>query len=514
METSHLQQQRDRSKGIVPGVSLNSDYSAIPGWTVKRTDSSFRGQKSLCEDLQCSSITDNPNTFSTEVSLSNQQQQQQQHSNPMSDYYQDKLFDLQTNNQNCRNENKILSERISQNLETCNDKLEKCFDRTYAPVTENNYQSYSRLQEPATTHKTDHDRHDRINYERYNTADWDHIRLLGNGSFMSQFLNLIFLPLTVCDKMAPCYKGRPPVWFMRYIYAFVLATMYLLVALTIFSLVAYSLKFLPEPPRRPRQRLEEKDVISFNKQQNKNFFRRSKNRIEEQHEPEPVFSLNIADLLQGVLKLSRGGGSTLDSLTPFQKNQILNSIDPIFVLVRLEKCRQECETLRRKEKTKNNLFRNINISVRFKKLKLLHRTKLLGYGLIGIITLSSSSSTTTVQTRIQQRTEDKIYTKARPEDLKDTQQTEVEASSSSSRKIKLGGGKIITFKSELIPENKLIELEENTDPTRINFSEFKKNRYKTRRLADLPPLLDSDFMEVIQESEKIDKIKIDKTKIE
>jgi hypothetical protein len=290
--------------------------------------------------------------------------------------------------------------------------------------------------------------------------------------------------------------------------------MYLLVALTIFSLVAYSLKFLPEPPRRPRQRLEEKDVISFNKQQNKNFFRRSKNRIEEQHEPEPVFSLNIADLLQGVLKLSRGGGSTLDSLTPFQKNQILNSIDPIFVLVRLEKCRQECETLRRKEKTKNNLFRNINISVRFKKLKLLHRTKLLGYGLIGIITLSSSSSTTTVQTRIQQRTEDKIYTKARPEDLKDTQQTEVEASSSSSRKIKLGGGKIITFKSELIPENKLIELEENTDPTRINFSEFKKNRYKTRRLADLPPLLDSDFMEVIQESEKIDKIKIDKTKIE
>jgi hypothetical protein len=51
-----LEQQKERLNAIIPGIISNSDYSEVPGWKIERSDTNFRGQSGLCEDLQCSKI--------------------------------------------------------------------------------------------------------------------------------------------------------------------------------------------------------------------------------------------------------------------------------------------------------------------------------------------------------------------------------------------------------------------------------------------------------------------------
>jgi hypothetical protein len=54
-ESSHLGAER-AFKCHYTGIISNSDYSEVPGWKIERSDTNFRGQSGLCEDLQCSKI--------------------------------------------------------------------------------------------------------------------------------------------------------------------------------------------------------------------------------------------------------------------------------------------------------------------------------------------------------------------------------------------------------------------------------------------------------------------------
>jgi hypothetical protein len=82
-----------------------------------------------------------------------------------------------------------------QNLEVCTEKLEKCFERNSASNLIDNkvsYPSYSEIQEPFI-------RRD-FPIRKDLPTDWDYVRILGRGSFMEQAINLIVLPLTLCDS--------------------------------------------------------------------------------------------------------------------------------------------------------------------------------------------------------------------------------------------------------------------------------------------------------------------------
>jgi hypothetical protein len=79
----------------------------------------------------------------------------------------------------------------------------------------------------------------------------------------------------------------------------------------IFNLVSYGIKFLPEPPpEAPKQESESEPLKNKNKNKNKKikFFK------EEELEKEPFFSFDFGELMQGVLKLSRGGHLTRSKL--------------------------------------------------------------------------------------------------------------------------------------------------------------------------------------------------------
>jgi hypothetical protein len=76
----------------------------------------------------------------------------------------------------------------------------------------------------------------------------------------------------------------------------------------------------------------------------------------------------------------------------------------------------------------------------------------------------------------------------------------------STQKIRLGTGKIINFESELVPKSKTLNEESKTNPIQTRCSKFKKARLK--RISDLTALLDSDFIELIQEREQISSSRI------
>jgi hypothetical protein len=277
--------------------------------TKGQSDSHFRGQASLCKDLQCSNVPENVHNIpadvksggSNQISVINEAPYSQQ---KMSDYYQNQISQLQRDNGYCWEENQSLSEKITRNLETCSAKLDKCFDRTYIsePVVKQNYQSNHILQELPSI----------IQYEiPSNPANWDRIRVLGYGSFLEQIINLIVLPITLCDPRAVLYRGRAPFALIRYACAALTLYIYYQIASMIFNLVTYALRFLPEPPP-----IKEKLEKEPEKKKNKRFFRKKK---EELKTDEPFFSLNIGELLDGVIKLSRGG-SSIKPLTSFEKD--------------------------------------------------------------------------------------------------------------------------------------------------------------------------------------------------
>jgi hypothetical protein len=97
-------------------------------------------------------------------------------------------------------ENRSMSQNY-QNLEVCTEKLEKCFERNSASNLIDNkvsYPSYSEIQEPFI-------RRD-FPIRKDLPTDWDYVRILGRGSFMEQAINLIVLPLTLCDSKSNLYR--------------------------------------------------------------------------------------------------------------------------------------------------------------------------------------------------------------------------------------------------------------------------------------------------------------------
>jgi hypothetical protein len=73
---------------------------------------------------------------------------------------------------------------------------------------------------------------------------------------MEQAINLIVLPLTLCDSKSNLYRVEL-LFIIRYAYAAVTLYIYYKVAAMIFNLVSYGIKFLPEPPpEAPKQESE------------------------------------------------------------------------------------------------------------------------------------------------------------------------------------------------------------------------------------------------------------------
>jgi hypothetical protein len=106
------------------------------------------------------------------------------------------------------------------------------------------------------------------------------------------------------------------------------------VAAMIFNLVSYGIKFLPEPPpEAPKQESESEPLKIKNKIKKKIKILKK----EEELEKEPFFSFDFGELMQGVLKLSRGRTfDKVETLTSSQK-RIIIKLDPIIILVHIEK---------------------------------------------------------------------------------------------------------------------------------------------------------------------------------
>jgi hypothetical protein len=481
-EVSHLEQQRDRSIGIVPGVSVNSEYSKVKGWTINTGDSNFRGISSLCDDLQCTKLSTTPcpemvNVISTQVESMNDYSSESKYSqHKMSASYQNQINQLEKDVRTCWDENDRINEKINTNIRECSTRLEQCLEQCMEPKEMQVAERFNRPEYSAKYNR----REDSFNEppHRIDPDEWNGMRFIGHGPLLEQVFNVLSVPLNLWDPNSYLYRGRPPFFILRYVYALAATYIYCRIIGAIFSLVQYSVQYLPEPPDRS-EKLEKRKDKEKRKRDKEKDKRNSKNKKQDPDN----FTIDVGELLSKVVKFSRGGA--LDSLSTSERQAALHSIDPIFILVRLENIRIKNEAvLNPYLKTKIFLKKSIQfvgepIRSSYKFVKLSNKSS---FAYVGLILLTFNKPTTRLtgsSIPVIQRVYSLDDTSKIPESLKST--TEIQVSD-----------RTLSFsplsKSKTVNKNKV---------SRTTLKGLK--RAKIMKFSDLPRLPISDSGDIVEE---------------
>jgi hypothetical protein len=474
-ELANLQQKRDLLEGIVPQPGTN--YEAIPGWVTKEGDSYFRGQEDLCQKLQC--FEQNTNNVVLEI-------KDKLESHNVIQNLQQEVLQCRDNNiwkdQRLKDfENKMGS--INQEL---TEVMEKCL-----PSTTNQLQLPSSSSDLRTSSSAfgDSDIYNKLVKYQQQLQEQEmaaaaieqtnqmatlaiqrakDINMLGDGNWFEQFTTFVLLPVKLCDWRSPLWQKKPPLWPVRYMFAIFLMFIWYQVAMVLFRIINYGLDFLPTPP---------------NKEEKKSSKKRSKNKTEES-----VLDLEWVNNLKNIFHINRGGGRILD----LKQEKFIGSIDPIFILIHIEKIKLKMNQNKfRKKRHVPRFFRKLRKGIKINQEFVLH---------LGLAVLTVGNPLGSIATSRQIFSSQEIYEVLSNEETLEI--SSLENIKESTKQVRVqAGNTIINFKSLSEPVEDSDKVELNPSPAKIS----RKNRTvkkpgKTVRLSDLPPLSKADFEELVTES--------------
>lgn len=513
-EVAHLDYTQEKNKGVVP--PLGSEYSEYPGWIVQESDSDYRGHNPLCQALDCSSSGLAPLSES-------------RHSNAECTQFNQKFIDVLNENQQFRYDKM----RIQNDLITCQQGLitstndPNMYGQSVGAVSgyqQSNPQS-NQYGNPELNQQSNQYGNPQSNPElnQYGNPQLEPAApslkgilewigrfgrkpkvyltptqiLLGSGSIFDKIIHVLIFPLRVIDKDAPVWHGTPPEILFRMVVSFGLLTIWYKISCTLYQIVSYMLEFLPKPPT---QRLKPNEP----------------ERLEELELPEKEKELKTnrsRGIINTVNKICRGGAAleTLSSLSYSERENILQSIDPVFFLIRLEKIKQEIMASNSRKLANRNLIQKLKKKRSFQKgfqrfhKRLKNTIKLstspfVPYVFFAMMTLGSISTPLSLRTSNQQI-----------ERVINEDQVKLNDSNESFNDMMIGDKKI-TMNSSSKKSEKINERQDKLETNQIknNADEIKtksqqpmktgvRNQAKIRKLSDLPPLSSLDFEEILTE---------------
>lgn len=301
--------------------------------------------------------------------------------------------------------------------------------------------------------------------------NWSTSEILGQGSFVERGVQALVLPLTITDGKAALWRGRPPFWPIRICIAALILFCWYQLAFILFRLTHYALDFLPEPPEKDSEDKKKKQRGSKKKRKGSNS--------------------NLISKATDWLADMRGGAIS-KSLTSSEREEIVRSVDPIFLLIHLEKIRRIIHL--KKGFTDSN--QKIQQSL---KMKLRPKTPFLAYLGLAILTIGSRLEIRNSVNHLE--TVNQIETIQRISSLEELyHDLEFEETKRFSTQIIAGDKKL-----NLTYLNKTDLIQEGSKTKRIK---KKSNRLKNReriqrgkvvKFSDLQPLPDLDFDEILTE---------------
>lgn len=451
-EIDHMKDKKKQSLGIVP--EIGADYSKTPGWEVSRGETNYRGQKELCQNLQCSDT----NLGSSQVGIT--------------DSF---LQHMEKEGERYWKENT----RISQQLKNCEDSLKEKYERTTRKLVDP-YPARDRYWLPSPS---DSDKELKTLFYSPTSSPELTIEQVGEWeNILGHLLEVLLFPIKVSNRKAAIWRGGPPIWPLRLLCSGMFLVIWYKLAMLFFELVHYALEFLPSPTEKESSQKKE---------------RAFKKRNQDASERTGIDWLNKI----------RGGviAKCLPSLA-LEREEIFDSVDPIFLLIHLEKIRQIIEIERVVTEPDPKMKRSFGkvfgkVFQRFRDwIQPSPKRQFLAYFGLAIATIGSQ-----FQVRTPLRSIQLIQQTNSLEELYGI--SEVEERNGSSRQIQVGDG-VFTFTclsekvrkmDQLQDESKTEQVKTGPDQSKGRAEKTASKRAKVVRLADLPPLTSSDFDEMIDE---------------
>lgn len=358
-EVSHLIEKRTHIEGIVP--ALDTDYSKTPGWDVKEGESSYRGHKDLCHKLACS-----------EIPLQNQNST---YSFPFQDPFQEhKIKEQQTEIQNLKQNVEQYIRQNQQYMLQCKQFIQ---DNCQKPVEQQQNYYQSQNQNPQWNNP-----YQQNSYQSHNpNSQWDNpyqqnypLRRYEVGSgqlnppipfttaptaeipglkILDFFANLILLPVQFLNDKAWIWRDRkPPILPVRFLLMSLAFYIWFKGATILFFLLEraldYAIGFLLEPPNKKKDRKEKEEAKSFKALR------------------------TLLGISGGSFSSQSFSSDSSESLTFNQRQEILRSVDPIFILIHIERARiyfQKSLTKPKLLKSIQHTYSSIK-SIKIKKIKI------------------------------------------------------------------------------------------------------------------------------------------------
>jgi len=203
--------------------------------------------------------------------------------------------------------------------------------------------------------------------------------VLGNGNVMEQMFQLLLFPVTLSNRKAPIWRNNAPIWPVRMVIVLVACAAWFFVAYVIFRVTMYALDSLPVPESRKTTEKSEKKLFFYWGDRSKT---EKKSQIEGvEFDPIALFSDLFKRLPVGAISESN-------------QEEILRSIDPVFLMIHLEKLRRKISLERLKSE-------KVLQSIKLPRIKLPRKSPFLAYLALAIVTIGSRFEVRTVVPLIQ-----------------------------------------------------------------------------------------------------------------